>query len=115
QAATDRLEPRQDVAVDEGQHEYGMADDDRHQRALEIDLAEKDQQRQAGQDRRHQEGQVDDNLQQIAPAPAPAVIVQGEQRAEHERQGHSGEADDKGVRQRVDDALVVDELAVGGE
>jgi hypothetical protein len=67
QRAAQRLQPCQHGAVDERQHEHGVTDDDGQQRALELDLAKEDQQRQTADDRRHQERQEDDELQEVAP------------------------------------------------
>ncbi len=75
-AGLEGLQPHHDGPVGQRQDEDGVADGDGDQGAIEIDLAEEHQEREAGHHRRHQERQEDDELHDLAAGRAAAAVVQ---------------------------------------
>ncbi len=78
-------------------------------------LAKEDQERETGQDRRHEEGEEDHQLQELARAAAGAVVVEREQGPEDQRERDRGGAHEERVAERLDDALIVQQEPVGLE
>ena len=92
-----------------------MSDDHGQERTGYVGLAKENQEREADHDRRHQERQEDHELHELAAGRGSIAVVNGEQDAEHHRQECGAEADDEGVEEGRDDALIMDKGGIGRE